>query len=182
MHASRLFALLAGAGACVFVLHATGCREEGTYLLSGRFYLDARDCLGTASTIDVVAGDGPNPCAPTCLVQSNFDAGTAVYVTSTCGPYAFDLESSGVRPRVLGEGPALREGARRVRAQRHVPAERHVDEPGEARRGRGRRRRRLSLVHLNVVVIRARQDASGSLEGSVRNAFIIAIGHSLITT
>lgn len=99
MRAPRLLVILAGAGALACSLHATACREEGTYLLSGRFYLDARDCLGTASTIDVVSGDGPNPCAPTCLVQKDYDGGTAVYVTSTCGPYALDLEASGTDPR-----------------------------------------------------------------------------------
>jgi hypothetical protein len=89
----------AGALAFACIMHAVGCGDSGTYLLVGRFYLERRDCLGTSSTIDAIGGDGPNACAPTCLVQKAYDGGTGVYVTNTCGPYPPDLDASGSDPR-----------------------------------------------------------------------------------
>lgn len=96
---SRRLFVATGLVAIACSMHTTACNEQGTYLLVGRFYLESRDCLGTTSTIDVIGGDGPNPCPPTCLVQKNYEAGTAVYVTSTCGPYPPDLDAAGTDPR-----------------------------------------------------------------------------------
>lgn len=95
----RRVAGLAGAFAFACSLHAIACDDPGTYLLVGRFYLEKRDCLGTSSTIDAISGDGPKPCPATCLVQKDYDGGTAVYVTATCGPYPPDLDPAGTDPR-----------------------------------------------------------------------------------
>ncbi len=97
MRRSRLVACAAGALTLACMLQATSCGDP-TYILEGRFYLASRDCLGTTSTIDVVSGEEPGTCPPTCLVQKSYDGGRATYVTTMCGPYPFDLEASGADP------------------------------------------------------------------------------------
>lgn len=95
--ARRLFASALG-GAVIACMLQAGCGDP-QYLLTGRFYLDSRDCLGTPSTIDVASGDTPGTCAPTCLVQKSYDGGRSVYVTDMCGPYPLDFDVSGADPR-----------------------------------------------------------------------------------
>ncbi len=103
MRGSRIAGALAGATLVACVLHA-GCGDP-SYVLEGRFYVAERDCLGTAASIDVVSGEEPaKTCAPTCLLQRAYDGGRAVYVTTTCGPFAFDFDVSGTDPRCA---PAL---------------------------------------------------------------------------
>lgn len=86
------------AGLCT--LHTlAACSDQGSHIYEGRFYNEARDCLGTISTVDVV--DGPPPsqyCPVVCLSQKKADGGRTLYTSIMCPPYPFDFDSSGTDP------------------------------------------------------------------------------------
>ena len=73
-------------------LHVSACKDDGTHVYVGRLYVEARDCLGTSSSVDVVSGDDPGTCAPICLVQKRAEGGKAVYVATMCPPYPSGVE------------------------------------------------------------------------------------------
>ncbi len=84
---------------------AWACSDNVSHILVGRFYVTARDCLGTPSSVDVVSGSDPGTCPATCVVQRSAEAGPAVYVTTTCPPYSPDWDATGKTPdcaRALG--------------------------------------------------------------------------------
>lgn len=96
---ATLAAAVAAAAAFVCTLHLFACSEDGTHIYTGRLYLEARDCLGTPSSVDVVDGNEPGTCAPTCLVQRRAEGGRVIYVSTMCAPYPFDFDTSGSDPR-----------------------------------------------------------------------------------
>jgi hypothetical protein len=74
------------------------CRDNTSHILQGRLYIDARDCLGTPSSVDVVSGADPGTCPAACLVQNTGEGGRAVYVVTTCPPYSPDYDTAGRDP------------------------------------------------------------------------------------
>jgi hypothetical protein len=93
---ARLSALAAAPLAAI----AIACGVD-SYVYTGRFYVEGRDCLATESSIEVVAGDpAPENCTPTCLVQQTTpDRETRVYVSTTCPPHPYGFDTSGADPR-----------------------------------------------------------------------------------
>ena len=82
------------------------CDRTGTYVYRGRKYDPTKQCLEAVRSLDVVeATNEPALCVPVCLVQTSYDGGTAVYVSSTCPPYPYGLDTSGKDPMCV---PALR--------------------------------------------------------------------------
>jgi len=69
------------------IMHLSACTDDGTHAFVGRLYVEARDCLGTSSSLDVVAGGDPGTCAAVCLIQPRAEGGRAVYVSTECAPY-----------------------------------------------------------------------------------------------
>jgi hypothetical protein len=81
-----------GLAAVACTLHVSACKDDGTHVYVGRFYLEARECLGTSSSLDAISGDDPGTCAPICLVQKRAEAGKAIYVAPMCPPYPAGVE------------------------------------------------------------------------------------------
>lgn len=77
---------------------AFGCGDP-SHVFEGRLFLDSRACLGTTASVDVVEGDRPGTCAPTCLAQPHSDGGRSLYVSTMCGPYPFGFDTSGSDPQ-----------------------------------------------------------------------------------
>lgn len=84
----------------VCIMHlSSSCKDDGTHVYVGRLFLEARDCLGTTSSVDVIAGDDPGTCDAVCLLQPRAEGGRAVYVSTMCPPYpAPDFDVSGTDP------------------------------------------------------------------------------------
>ena len=74
------------------ILHTPACKDDGTHVYVGRLYVEARDCLGTSSSVDVISGDDPGTCAPICLVQKRGEGGKAIYIATMCPPYPAGVE------------------------------------------------------------------------------------------
>ena len=90
---ARTWAGLAGVvGAIVCIVHASACKNDGTHVYVGRFYLEGRGCLGTSSALDVLSGDEPGTCAAVCIIQRRGDAARSVFVSTMCPPYPSALE------------------------------------------------------------------------------------------
>lgn len=85
--ARHVAAALATLGAVACTLHLSACKDDGTHVYQGRLYVEARNCLGTTSSIDVVSGDVPGECSPICVRQSLAEGGRAIYVATMCPPY-----------------------------------------------------------------------------------------------
>ncbi|MDB4941846.1 MAG: hypothetical protein JWP97_1380 [Labilithrix sp.] len=99
MTPQRLAAVLILGASAACTLHAMGCKGDGTHVYQGRLYVEARDCLGTLSSVDVVGGDETGECAPVCMVQPRAEGGRAVYVATQCPPYPQpDFDFSGTDP------------------------------------------------------------------------------------
>ncbi len=82
------------------------CDRTGTYVYRGRKYDPTKQCLEAVRSLDVVeATNEPALCVPVCLVQTSYDGGTGVYVSSTCPPYPYGFDLSGKDPMCA---PALR--------------------------------------------------------------------------
>ena len=111
-HATRALAALGLAGAAaICILHAQGCKNDGTHVFEGRLYVEARHCLGTTSSVDVISGDDPGQCAPICLRQTRSEGGHAIYVTTMCPPYPGpDYDTSGQDPLCAPALSALARG------------------------------------------------------------------------
>ena len=109
MKRAALLAAGALAIAATAAIAAAACSDAVSHVLQGRAYIEGRDCLGTASSIDVVSGTDPGTCAPACIVQTTFEGGRQVYVTITCPPYPPDYDLSGKDPSCA---PALAAFAR----------------------------------------------------------------------
>ena len=81
----------------MLVLHAAACGDP-SHIFEGRRFVEQRACLGTISSIDVVEGDRPGSCGPTCLAQPESDGGRSIYVSTMCAPYPFAFDASGSDP------------------------------------------------------------------------------------
>jgi hypothetical protein len=96
--ARRTAAVATAALSLTCVLHLS-CKDDGTHVYVGRLFVEARDCLGTSSSVDVLSGDDPGTCAAVCLLQPRAEGGRAVYVSTMCPPYpAPDFDVSGKDP------------------------------------------------------------------------------------
>jgi hypothetical protein len=82
----------------VVVLLFAACSDNASHVLAGQEYLEARDCMGPKTAIDVASGPDPGTCAPTCILQPN-DAGTLAFITTTCPPYSPEFDTTGKDPR-----------------------------------------------------------------------------------
>jgi len=71
---------------------------DPSHVYEGRLFLERRQCLGTTASVDVVEGNLPGDCGPTCLTQPDRDGGRAIYVSTMCGPYPFGFDTSGSDP------------------------------------------------------------------------------------
>lgn len=88
--------ILAGSIALAGLAAAAIACGDPNHIYEGRAYVDARDCLGTPSSVDVVEGDRPTQnCAPICLAQGHADGGRTLYVSTMCAPYPFQFDASG---------------------------------------------------------------------------------------
>ena len=76
-----------------------GACGDPSHVYEGRLFVEERHCLGTKSSVDVVDGERPGSCGPTCLAQPTADRGRAIYVGTMCGPYPYGFETSGADPR-----------------------------------------------------------------------------------
>jgi hypothetical protein len=93
----RLAVLVPAGGVIAFAL-GIACGDP-SHVFEGRFYLPARDCLGTPSSIDVVEGDRPaDNCPAVCLAQPQGDGGRFFYVSTMCPPFPFAFDASGSDP------------------------------------------------------------------------------------
>ncbi len=110
----RVMLVLVAAASAVTVgtVHLLACgSDEGTHVYLARFYLEARDCLGTPSSIDVISGEEPGTCAPICLRQIRADGGRAIYASTTCPPYPGpDFDKTGSDPACPAAIAALARG------------------------------------------------------------------------
>lgn len=109
----RVVIVVAGAaGGLACITHVPGCGDnEGTHVYQARFYLEARDCLGTPSSIDVISGAEPGFCEPICLRQIRADGGRAIYASTVCPPYPGpDFDKSGSDPACPAALAALARG------------------------------------------------------------------------
>ena len=90
-----------GLAAIACMLHVSACKDDGTHVFTGRFFVEGRDCLGTSAAIDVLSGDEPGDCSAICLVQRRGEGGRAVYVSTMCPPYpppGIELDTAGTDP------------------------------------------------------------------------------------
>jgi hypothetical protein len=85
-------AVLAASALCAGVAELSACKDDGTHVYVGRFYLESRGCLGTTSSVDVIEGDLPGDCDPVCLIQHRADSARSVYVATMCPPYPSRVE------------------------------------------------------------------------------------------
>lgn len=88
--------LLFGAPASILVAVACG---DPTHVFQGRAWIEARQCLGTTSSVDVVEGSTTRTCNAACLTQPHPDGGRSVYVSSMCAPYPFMFDAAGNDPQ-----------------------------------------------------------------------------------
>ena len=104
--------VLVGLAALACMTHVSACKDDGTHVYIGRFYLEGRDCLGTSSSLDVISGDEPGECAPICLVQKRAEAGKTIYVATMCPPYpaAVEFDTTGSDPTCRRALDALARG------------------------------------------------------------------------
>ena len=98
--------------ALVCILHAPACKDDGTHVYVGRLFVEARDCLGTSASVDVVTGGDPGDCAPICLLQHHGEGARAVYVATMCAPYpaGVEFDTSGTDPACPAALAALARG------------------------------------------------------------------------
>lgn len=102
------FAAAVGLSFVTCMIHLSACDNDGTHTYVGRLYVEARDCLGTSSSLDVVSGGDPGTCPAVCLVQPRAEGGRAVYVSTECAPYpAPDWDVSGADPQCVRALAAL---------------------------------------------------------------------------
>jgi hypothetical protein len=87
-------------GSIICIIHASACKDDGTHVYIGQLYVEARHCLGTTSSVDVVSGDDPGNCDPICIHQNLHDGGHAIYVATMCPPYPGpDFDTTGTDPQ-----------------------------------------------------------------------------------
>lgn len=99
--ASRaILALLVPLAVRACIMHASACKDDGTHVYLGRLFVEARGCLGTTSSVDVVTGGDPGECPPICLLQHRAEGGRAIYVATMCAPYpaGVEFDTSGTDP------------------------------------------------------------------------------------
>jgi hypothetical protein len=92
----RLFAL--GLAPLAMLVECAFACGEPSHIFEGRLFVEERECLGTKSSVDVVEGDTPAECGPTCLAQPLADGGRSIYVATMCGPYPYGFDASGSDP------------------------------------------------------------------------------------
>jgi hypothetical protein len=85
------------------VVAGASCDNEGdSHVYVAQRYETARDCLDPSTSLDVITtAQAGLACAPTCLVQPSPPApnGGNVYVSTMCGPYPANLDTSGTDAR-----------------------------------------------------------------------------------
>lgn len=94
-------------GAAFVAVPACGA---SSHIFVGRLYSEERGCLGPKTSVDVVSGEPPGECAPTCLVQRLADGGSAIYVATMCAPYPHGFDVSGADPACASALAALERG------------------------------------------------------------------------
>jgi hypothetical protein len=94
------------------ILQSPACKDDGTHVYVGYLFVEARDCVGTSSSVDVVTGGDPGDCAPICLLQHRAEGGRAVYVATMCAPYpaGVEFDTSGTDPACPAALAALARG------------------------------------------------------------------------
>ena len=96
-------ALSLGAVACAIActLHSSGCTDQRSHVYLGRLYVEARDCVGTTSSVDVVDGEpAATSCAPVCILERRPEGGRVLYVSTMCAPLpSFGFDNSGTDPK-----------------------------------------------------------------------------------
>ncbi|HVH46109.1 MAG TPA: hypothetical protein VM925_27355 [Labilithrix sp.] len=107
----RFFALTLGPLA-LLVVDATACGDP-SHVFEGRLFLEGRACLGTKASVDVVEGEKPGECGPTCLAHPHVDGGRSIYVSTMCSPYPFGFDAAGTDPACPSALAALRALLRR---------------------------------------------------------------------
>ncbi|MEO8878187.1 MAG: hypothetical protein ABI461_21520 [Polyangiaceae bacterium] len=87
-------------------LLAAACTDTPTHIFYGQAYDGTRSCLESVSVVDTIGGDDTGQsCAPICIASPpGFEAGTTVYVSTTCPPYPPLFDTSGNDPQCA---PAL---------------------------------------------------------------------------
>jgi hypothetical protein len=105
-------AVLVPLAAIASIVHAPACKDDGTHVYVGSLFVEARDCLGTTSSVDVVTGGDPGDCAPICLLQHHGEGGRAVYVATMCPPYpaGVEFDTTGTDPSCPAALAALARG------------------------------------------------------------------------
>jgi hypothetical protein len=93
----RVFLFLFASAAIAPIALGSACGDP-SHIFEGRLFIQDRGCLGTTSSVDVVEGERPGECGPTCLAQPNDDGGRAVYVATMCGPYPYRFDAAGTDP------------------------------------------------------------------------------------
>lgn len=84
--------------ALLMLVMIAACSDNRSHIYAGRLFDPVRNCLGTASTIDVV--DGANPgmaCERKCIAMlAPTDGGPRqIYVSSVCPPYPTFSDTTG---------------------------------------------------------------------------------------
>ena len=124
-----------GLVAVACIVHASACKDDGTHVYVGRLYVEARDCLGTSSSVDVISGDDPGTCAPICLVQKRGEGGKAIYVATMCPPYpaGVEFDTAGTDPACPKALAALSRGDTCLSdgGTTHPPPDASTDAKGE---------------------------------------------------
>ena len=93
----RLILILLAIAPLALVVLGASCGDP-SHIFEGRLFLPQRGCLGTTSSVDVVEGERPGSCGPTCLTQPQSDGGRAIYAATMCGPYPVNFDASGADP------------------------------------------------------------------------------------
>ena len=106
-------AVAVGLVACVcagLVVVAACDNQAGTYVYRGRRYNPEKMCLEDRRALDVVDSNRePALCLPICLVQTAYDGGLGVYVSSTCPPYPYGFDTTGREPTCVAALRAARQ-------------------------------------------------------------------------
>jgi hypothetical protein len=68
-----------------------------THAFTARVFDETRACLGSDIVVDVIDGDDPGSCPPTCVTESGDHGELTTLITTTCGPYPPGVVVSGPR-------------------------------------------------------------------------------------
>lgn len=76
-------------GVAVATVTVLACTDDIVgHIFRGRKYDEAKGCLDIPTAVDIVEGTDPGEGCPLgCLVRTEVDGGTNVYIATTCPPY-----------------------------------------------------------------------------------------------